>query len=83
MAHEFLNKAAELFEQDNPPAQAGDDSESYAAPVWKAADSLAVALELFRNDPAYAESLGITKRGMDYLHGAESVLNAAAINHDL
>ncbi|WP_417221376.1 hypothetical protein [Arthrobacter sp.] len=50
---------------------------------WKAADLMAAALELFRGDLAYAEALGATNRGADYLSGVESALNAASINHDL
>lgn len=65
-------------------AERAMDPSQAAAKVIRAADeSLAGVLELLREDPAYADALGITGHGVGYLAGVHAVLRSSAINHDL
>ena len=78
-----MEHAARSFETSVPaePITADEASDgNYGRPIYEAADALAKALELLKSDPDYAEVLGISKRGMDYINGAEATLRAASID---
>ncbi|GAA5227259.1 hypothetical protein [Paeniglutamicibacter antarcticus] len=77
-----MERAARMFEDGSlgyPPIT-GDDPENPGPTVWGAADALAKVQELFKSDPDYAETLGISRRGMDFITGAEATLRAASID---
>lgn len=84
MSNDFLKHAADKWEADDAEAKALALDEAndgnYGRPVYEAADALAKAYDLLKADPDYAEVLGISKRGMDYINGAEATLRAASID---
>lgn len=45
-----------------------------------AADILAAMQSLTKTDSSYSETLRISKRGMDFINGAEATLRAAAVS---
>lgn len=49
---------------------------AYGDTTGGTADALARVQEQFKADPAYAKTLGISKRGMDFVRGAEAALRA-------
>lgn len=66
-------------ELDHAKAEAAATSISGAGretAISDAVNALARVQELLKADPAYAESLGISKRGMDFVCGAEATLRA-------
>jgi hypothetical protein len=84
MSNEFLKHAADLMEAeyaaDALRSLEGSEEDNYGRPVYEAADALAKALDLLKADPDYAEVLGISRRGMDFINGAEATLRAASID---
>lgn len=84
MSTEFLKHAADKWEADDTEAKAlaldETNDGNYGRPVYEAADAMAKVLDLLKTDPDYAEVLGISKRGMDYINGAEATLRAASID---
>lgn len=52
---------------------------STAAPL-PAAASLAEVRAMLQSDREYAEGLGVSKRGVDFINGAEATLRAASLD---
>lgn len=73
---------AEPAAQEATAEHAMEPAQATAKVIRAADESIAGVLDLLREDPAYADALGITGCGIGYLAGVHAVLRSSAISHD-